>query len=237
MTTLLYFCVFLHSRETAQIRSVFISWWPEALVSTLRAASGSRSHMFPSPGRAQLTRHAPDKLDQVHLFPGREVLVMWDVPWAGRPWRHGSWCSCAARPGTRPRAPAAAGRPGTSDLPPSVSAPCTSGLRRCNRTRGRRVTTFFKWCGSRRLDGPSYLSVRTKFPSFMTGTLLTLLIFPNSSLNCWPNRNTQPSQTRVVLVETDRFCCFLQHILSFATPDELTSDRQLFCCCYLSRVE
>lgn len=29
-----------------------------------------------------------------------------------------------------------------------------------------------------------YLSVRMKLPSFMTGTLLTLLIFPNSSLNC-----------------------------------------------------
>lgn len=167
-----------------------------------------------------------------------EVLVKWDAPWAGRPSSRGSWGSCAARTGTRSRAPAAAGRPDTSDLPQptSVSAPGTSGLQCCNRTRGGQSQPSLTGAVTE-AGRPSYLSVRMKFPSFMTGTLLTLLSFPNSSLSCWPKRNTQPSQTRVVLVETYRFLSFFQHILSFRTPDELTSDLQLFCCCCLSWVK
>lgn len=50
--------------------------------------------------------------------------------------------------------------------------------------------------------GPSlYLSVRMKLPSFMTGTLLMMLIFPNSSLYCCPETNTKRSWSRCVRME------------------------------------
>lgn len=54
-----------------------------------------------------------------------------------------------------------------------------------------------------------YLSVRTKSPSFITGTFLTMVSLPNSSLKCWAKRNTQMTKTcqKKEKLSADVFSC------------------------------
>lgn len=173
--------------KTFQIRSALISWSPETLVSTLRAASGPGSHTFTKAGRAPIGRLAPDNLDQ----EGKSTFFRQSgVGDAGRTLSRKAleplllmlMCCQDRYSSTRARSCRSAGYQWSA-----TECFCARYFRiaMLQQDKGRESHNLLQMVRFQRPGGgASYLSVRTKFPSFMTGTFLTLLIFPNSSLNC-----------------------------------------------------